>query len=329
MRRRNFIKLVCSAAAAWPSVAWGQQGDRIRRVGLISPLAADDPAAHSRNAAFLQGLQELGWSDGRNIQLAYRWGATDATRLRQATAELVALAPDVILAQGSSTVGWLQQATHTVPIVFVAVIDPVGAGFVDSYSHPGGNITGLANFEYGFSGKWLELLKEIAPNTRRVAVLRDTSIASGSGQLGAIQGTAPSSGLELRPINVRDATDMEQAVTEFARSANGAMIVTGSPFAIVHRKLIVTLAAANKLPAIYWDREAVVDGGLISYGVDLVAQYRHAATLVDRILKGEKPADLPVQAPTKYELVVNLKTAKSLGLTIPQSLLATADEVIE
>ena len=329
MRRRDFIKLICGAAAAWPAVAWGQQDDRIRRVGLIAPLAADDPAAQLRKAAFLQGLQELGWSDGRNIQVAYRWGATDAARIRQAAAELIALAPDVIVAQGSSTVGWLQQATHTVPIVFVAVVDPVGAGFVDSYAHPGGNITGLTNFEYGFSGKWLELLKEIAPNTRQVAVLRDASIAAGSGQLGAIQGAASSSGLELRPINVRDATEMEKAVTEFARSANGAMIVTGSPLAIIHRKLIVALAATNKLPAIYWDRAPVVDGGLISYGADLVAQYRHAATFVDRILKGDKPADLPVQAPTKYELVVNLKTAKSLGLTIPQSLLATADEVIE
>ena len=247
-------------------------------------------------------------------------GATDADRIRQSAAELIALAPDVILAQGSSTVGWLQQATHTVPIVFVAVIDPVGAG---------SNITGLTNFEYSFSGKWLELLKEIAPSIRRAVVLRDTSIASGSGQLGALQGIASSLGVELRPIGVRDATELKKAVAEFARSANGAMIVTGSPLAIVQRKLIVTLAATNKLPAIYWDRAPVNDGGLISYGADLVAQYRQAASYVDRILKGEKPADLPVQAPTKHELIINLKTAKALGLAIPPSLLASADEVIE
>jgi putative ABC transport system substrate-binding protein len=283
----------------------------------------------SRKEAFLQGLHELGWTDGRNIQIIYQWGATDADRIRQSAAELIAFAPDVILAQGGSTVGWLQQATHTVPIVFVAVIDPVGAGFVDSLARPGGNITGLTNFEYGFSGKWLELLKEIAPSIRRAAVLRDASIASGSGQLGALQGTASSSGVELRPISVRDATELKKAVAEFARSANGAMIVTGSPLAIVQRKLIVTLATTNKLPAIYSDRAFVNEGGLISYGADLIAQYQQAASYVDRILKGEMPADLPVQAPTKYELVINLKTAKTLGLTVPPTLLARADEVIE
>jgi putative ABC transport system substrate-binding protein len=313
----------------WPAIEWGQQAERIRRIGWITPLAADDPGAQRRTEAFLQELHELGWTDGQNIQVIYQWGATDADRIRRSAAELIALAPDVILAQGSSTVGWLQQATHTVPIVFVAVIDAVGAGFVDSLARPGGNITGLTNFEYGFSGKWLELLKEIAPSIRRAVVLRDTSIASGSGQLGALQGIASSLGVELRPISVRDAPELKKAVAEFARSANGAMIVTGSPLAIVQRKLIVTLAATNKLPAIYWDRAPVNDGGLISYGADLVAQYRQAASYVDRILKGEKPADLPVQAPTKYELVINLKTAKALGLAIPPSLLARADEVIE
>jgi putative tryptophan/tyrosine transport system substrate-binding protein len=329
MKRREFIRLIGGAAAAWPLAARGQQGERIRRVGLITPLAADDPGGQQRKATFLQGLQELGWTDGGNIQVIYRWGAADANRIHQSAAELIALAPDVILAQGSSTVGWLQQATHTVPIVFLAVIDPVGAGFVDSYAHAGGNITGFTQFEYSFSGKWLELLKEIAPGIRRVAVLRDATIAAGSGQLGALQGIASSSGVELRPINVRDATEIKNAVTEFARSADGAMIVTGSPLAIVQRKLIVTLAATNKLPAIYWDRAPVNDGGLISYGADLIAQYRHAATYVDRILKGEKPADLPVQTPTKYELVINLKTAKTLGLTVPPSLITRADEVIE
>jgi putative ABC transport system substrate-binding protein len=312
--------MIGGAATTWPAIAWGQQGERIRRIGLITGLAADDPGAQRRKEAFLQGLHELGWTDGQNIEVIYQWGATDADRIRQSAAELIALAPDVILAQGSSTVGWLQQATHTVPIVFVAVIDPVGAG---------SNITGLTNFEYSFSGKWLELLKEIAPSIRRAAVLRDASIASGSGQLGALQGIASTLGVELRPISVRDATELKKAVAEFARSANGAMIVTGSPLATVQRKLIVTLAATNKLPAIYSDRAFVNEGGLISYGADQIAQYQQAASYVHRILKGEKPADLPVQAPTKYELVINLKTAKALGLAVPPAMQARADEMIE
>ena len=315
--RREFITLLGGAAAAWPLAARAQQGERVRRIGVLMNVAADDPEAQARNAAFLQGLQELGWTVGRNVRIDYRWAAGDADRLRRYAAELVALAPDVVLASGTSTVGPLQQATRTVPIVFAGVADPVGAGFVDSLARPGGNATGFISFEYGLSGKWLELLKEIAPGVTRVAVLRDSAISGGTGQFGAIQSVAPSLGVEVIPINVRDAGEIERAVAAFARAPNGGLIVTASGLAIVHRELIVMLAARHKLPAVYYYRFFVTDGGLVSYGPDPHDQYRRAAGYVDRILKGEKPADLPVQAPTKYELVINLKTAKALGLDVP------------
>jgi ABC-type uncharacterized transport system substrate-binding protein len=292
-------------------------------------LAESDPEGLTRVEAFLQGLQQLGWTDGRNVRVDIRWVA-DAEGIRKNTVELVALAPDVILATASPIVGALQQASRTVPIVFVSVIDPVGGGFVDSLARPGGNATGFMLFEYGLSGKWLELLKQIAPGMTRAAVIRDPTITGGIGQFAAIQSVAPSVGVEVSPVNVRDAEEIERAVTAFARSSNGGLIVTASPLAAaVHRDLIVALAARHKLPAIYASRIFVASGGLTSYAPDLVDQYRRAASYVDRILKGEKPADLPVQAPTKFELVVNLKTAKALGLEMPTTLLARADEVIE
>jgi putative ABC transport system substrate-binding protein len=299
------------------------------RIGVFMPLAEDDPVDQARIAAFLQGLQHTGWTDGRNVRIDYRWSAGDDERVRKYAAELVALAPDVILATGSATVGALLQATRTIPIVFPIAVDPVGAGFVESSARPGGNATGFLLFEYGISGKWLELLKEIAPKLKRVAILRDPSIAAGSGQLGAIQSVAPSLGVELSPFGVRDGGEIERAIAAFARVPNSGLIVTGTPLATVHRDLIITLAVRHKLPAVYYDRLFVGAGGLISYGPDILDQYRRAAAYVDRILKGEKPADLPVQAPTKYELVINLKTAKSLGLEVPPTLLARADEVIE
>ena len=331
MRRREFITLIGGAAAAWPLAAGAQQGERMRRIGVLIGSAgdADDTDVQERLAAFQQGLQQLGWTDGRNVQIEYRWGAGDADRIRRFAAELVALAPDVILATGTSTAGVLQQATRTVPIVFVNVADPVGAGFVDSLARPGGNVTGFLNFEYGLAGKWLELLKQIAPGVTRVAVIRDPPTSAGIGQFGAIQAVAPSFGMELTPVNLRDAGEIERAVAAFARAPNGGLIVTGSALATLHRDLIIALAAKHRLPAVYSVPLFVADGGLISYGADLVDQYRRAAGYVDRILKGEKPADLPVQAPTKYELVINLKTAKALGLDMPPTLLARADEVIE
>jgi putative tryptophan/tyrosine transport system substrate-binding protein len=329
MRRREFITLLGGAAAAWPLAAQAQHGERMRRIGVLLPAAADDPEWQARVGAFQQALALLGWTIGRNVRIEYRWGAGDADRFRQYAAELVALAPDVILASGSPSVAALQRATRTAPVVFGSVIDPVGAGFVESLARPGGNITGFTVFEYGISGKWLELLKQIAPGVTRVAVLRDAAIAAGSGQLGALQGAAPSFGVELRPVDVRDANEIERAVTAFAREGNGGLIVTGSGLAIVHRQLIMALAARHKLPAVYFQRFFVTSGGLMSYGPDQTDQYRQAAGYVDRILKGEKPADLPVQAPTKYELVINLKTAKALGLDVPRALLARADEVIE
>jgi ABC-type uncharacterized transport system substrate-binding protein len=325
--RRELIAAL-GGAAAWPLAAQAQQDERMRRVGVLAPYAADDEEGQRRIAAFLKELQQFGWAEGRNIQIVYRWGAADAERIRTSKAELLGVA-DVILSQGSSITSALQQATNTVPVVFVNVADPVGAGFVDSLSRPGGNITGFMNFEYGFSGKWLELLKEIAPRMSRVGVLRDPTIASGSGQLGAIQSVAPGLGVELYPINVKGPTEIERGITGFVRSTDDGLIVTASPLAAVHRKLIVMLARRHRMPAIYWDRTSVHDGGLISYGADLTDQFRRAASYVDRILKGENPADLPVQAPTKYELVINLKTAKVLGLTIPPGVLAIADEVIE
>jgi putative ABC transport system substrate-binding protein len=301
----------------------------MRRIGVLMTLAADDLQGQARLVAFVQGLQESGWTDGRNVRIDIRWGAGSAERMRGYAAELVALAPDVILATGSVTVGPLLQATRAVPIVFVVVPDPVGAGFVNNLARPGGNATGFLQFEYVLSGKWLELLKQIAPGITRAAVLRDPAISAGIGQFGAIQAVAPALGVEVIPINVRDAGEIEDAITAFARSSNGGLIVTGSTLAIVHRELIITLAARHKLPAVYYERFFVSSGGLSSYGPNLVDQYRRAAGYVDRILKGEKPADLPVQAPTKYELVINLKTAKALGLEVPPTLLARADEVIE
>jgi putative tryptophan/tyrosine transport system substrate-binding protein len=328
MRRRAFISLLGGAAAAWPLAARAQQGERMRRIGVLVPQDQDSPVAQARIAALLQELQRLGWT-GRNVRIDIRWAGAEVENIRKHAAELAALAPDVILANGSVVVTPLLQATRTVPIVFVVVPDPVGAGFVDSLARPGGNATGFVQFEYGLSGKWLELLKEVAPRLTRAAVLRDAAIPAGTGQFGAIQSVAPSVGLEVSPVNIRDASEIERAVGAFARSANGGLIVTGSALAQLHRNLIITLAARYKLPAIYFERFFVTAGGLISYGPDLVDQYRRAADYVDRILKGEKPAELPVQAPTKYETVINLKTAKALGLEIPQTVLARADEVIE
>jgi putative tryptophan/tyrosine transport system substrate-binding protein len=328
MRRRAFMSLL-GAAAAWPLAARAQQSDRIRRIGVLMSVAAEDPEGPARTAAFAHGLQQLGWSVGGKMRIDYRWGAGDGDRIRRYAAELIALAPDVILATGSATLGPLLQATRTVPIVFVHVPDPVGAGFVDSLPRPGGNATGFTLFEYVTSGKWLELLKEIAPRTTRAAVIRDPAIPSGIGQWGAIQTAAPSVGVEISPVNVRDVGEIERAVTAFAHSSNGGIIVTGSALTQVHRDLIVRLAARHKLPAVYFERFFVTGGGLVSYGADMVDQFRRAAGYVDRILKGEKPADMPVQAPTKYELVINLKTAKALGLDVPPTLLARADEVIE
>ena len=328
MRRREFITLVGGAAAAWPLTAHAQQPEQVRRIGVLIPLAADDPEGKARQTAFLQVLQQLGWADGRNVRIDTRWAGAKADDIHKHAAELAALAPDVILAHGTSTVRPLLQATRTVPIVFVNVIDPVGAAIVDSLARPGGNATGFIQFEYGISGKWLELLKEIAPGVRRVAVLRDAA-NSGTGQFGALQSIAPSMGVELRPVNVGEASEIERTITSFARSPNGGLIQTGSSLATAHRQLIVTLAARYKLPAVYSTRFFVKGGGLISYGADFIDQYRRAAVYVDRILKGEKPADLPVQVPTKYELVINLKTAKALGITVPQGLLARADQVIE
>jgi putative tryptophan/tyrosine transport system substrate-binding protein len=330
VRRREFITVLASAAAAWPLAARAQQGEGIRRIGVLMASAADDSENQARMAAFLQGLAQLGWTDGRNLWIDTRWATTNADDLRRHAAELAALAPDVLIAAtGTATAAPLLQATRIVPIVFVIVIDPVGAGFVASLARPGGNATGFTAFEYGVSGKWLELLKEVAPGVTRVAVLRDPAVASGIGQFAAVQAVAPSLGVELSPIDTRDAPEIERAVTVFARSGNSGLIVTPSPVANRHRELITALAARHNLPAVYAFRFYVTAGGLISYGPDTIDQYRRAAAYVDRILKGEKPADLPVQAPTKYELVINLKTAKALGLEIPSSVLARADEVIE
>ncbi|MGB8744368.1 MAG: ABC transporter substrate-binding protein [Pseudolabrys sp.] len=330
MRRREFIGGILGSAATWPLAARAQQGEQMRRIGVLtSGAAADDPDGQVRSAAFVQGLQQLGWTDGRNIRIDYRWGAGDADNMRKYAAELVALAPDVILASGTASVAPLLQATRTVPIVFVQVTDPVGAGFVDSLAHPGGNATGFLLFEYAISAKWLELLKEIAPRVSRAGVIRDPAQTAGTGQFGVIQSVAPSLGMDVSAINLRDAPEIERGIAAFARSANGGLILTSSALSVVHRDLIVTLAARHKLPAVYYRRQFVTGGGLISYGPDVAEQNRRAAGYVDRILKGEKPADLPVQAPTKYELLVNVKTAKALGLTVPTSLLARADEVIE
>jgi putative ABC transport system substrate-binding protein len=329
MQRREFMTLLGGAAVAWPLTARAQQREPMRRIGVILPAAADDAVFQARVGAFLQALALLGWTIGRNVRIDTRWATTNAAEIRRHATELAALAPDVILAGGTSPVGPLLQATRNVPIVFTLVVDPVGAGFVDSLARPGGNATGFMNFEFSMGGKWLELLKEIAPGVTRAAVLRDATQGFATSQFAVIQAVAPLLRMEVSPVNLRDAGEIERAIAAFARVPNGGLILTGSGMAIFHRDLIVTLAARHKLPAVYFDRVFVGAGGLISYGTDLIDQYRRAAGYVDRILKGEKPADMPVQAPTKYETVINLKTAKALGLTVPPTLLARADQVIE
>ena len=329
MKRRAFITLLGGAAVAWPFAARAQQRERMRRIGVLLPAAADDADFQAWVGAFQQALAQSGWIIGRNVRIDTRWGGGKSEDIRRHATELVALAPDVILAHGTSTVRPLVQATRSIPIVFPVAGDPVGAGFVDSLAQPGGNVTGFMTVEYSFGGKWLELLKEIAPSVTRVAVLRDASQGSGTSQFAVIQGMASSLKVEVSPVNTRNADEIERAVAACARSANGGLIVTAAGGAAVHRHLITTLAARHKLPAVYSGRHFVTSGGLISYYADFIDQYQRAAGYVDRILKGEKPADLPVQAPTKYELVINLKTAKALGLEVPPTLLARADEVIE
>jgi len=326
--RRNVMSLLAGGAAAWPLAARAQQPERMRRIGVLMNRAADNPEGQTRLAAFMQGLQEAGWAVGRNARIDIRWGAGDVDRERRYAAELVALAPDIILAGGTVSVASAQQASRSVPIVFAAVTDPVGGGFVDSLARPGGNVTGFMTFEYSLSGKWLELLKEIAPGVKRASVLRDAANPGGNAQFSVIQAVAPSLGIEVNPISVRDAGEIERSIVAFARSANVGLVVTSTAMS-VHHDLIIMLAAQHKLPAVYGNRFAVTGGGLVSFAPDYVDQYRRAAGYVDRILKGEKPADLPVQAPTKYELVINLKTAKALGIEMPASVLARADEVIE
>jgi len=330
MRRREFITLLGGGAVvASPLTARALQTDKMRRIGVLRAATAGDPDVQMNIAAFAQTLEQLGWSDGRNVRIDYRLSGANADKTRADAAELVSLGPDVIFASGSSAVEALAWATRTVPIVFALVVDPVGSGFVDSLSRPGSNITGLMLFEYDLSAKWLELLKQIAPNVTRAAVLRDPAITAGIGQFAVIQSVARSVGVEVSPVNVRDKSEIERAVTAFAGTSNGGLILTASALSVFHRELIISLAARHRLPAVYYRRVFVADGGLISYGADITDQYRRAAGYVDRVLKGEKPADLPVQAPTKYELVINLKTAKALGLELPTSLLARADEVIE
>ena len=329
MRRREFIKLLGGATAAWPVSVRAQQTDLVRRIGVLMNKAANDPLSPNEIAVLLGGLQERGWTPGGNLQIEYRWSAGDANLYRKYAAELVALAPDIILAVGGTTVGALQQVTRTVPIVFVEVTDPVNRGLVTSLARPGGNATGFTQFEFSIAGKWLELLKQIAPNVTRVAVIRDPGQFSGIGEVAAIQAMAPSLGVEVSHVDARDVSDIDRAITLIARNSNGGLIVTASASAVRHRELIITLAAQHRLPAVYYFRYFVTGGGLISYGPDPVDPFRRAADYVDRILKGEQAADLPVQAATKYELVINLKAAKALGLTIPLAVLSRADEVIE
>jgi ABC-type uncharacterized transport system substrate-binding protein len=329
MRRREFITLLGGAVAAWPLAARAQQAERMRRIGVLLPASSDNAEFQAWVQAFVQGLALLGWTIGRNVRIDTRWATSNAAEVRKHAAELAALAPDVILAHGASSVALLLQMTRTVPIVFPTAVDPVGAGIVDSLARPGGNATGFSGLEYGLSGKWLELLKEIAPEMTRAAVLRDPANPGGPALFGIIQAVAPSLRVEVIPINMSDPGEIERSVAAFAHSSIGGLIITPNPFAFAHRDLILTLAARHKLPAIYYDRAFVAAGGLISYGPDFLDQYRRAGGYVDRILKGEKPADLPVQAPTNYELVINLKTAKALGLEVPPSLLVRADEVIE
>jgi ABC-type uncharacterized transport system substrate-binding protein len=328
MRRREFITLV-GGAVSWPFAARAQQAERVRRIGMLTGIAGEDVHTKIRFSALVQELQRLGWTEGRNVRIDTRAGEGNPANIRKYAAELVSLAPDVIVAAGATPVASLLEATHTVPIVFTIVVDPMGAGFVEKLSRPGGNATGFMLFDYSLSGKWLELLKQVAPNVTQAAVLRDTSSSAGVGQFAVVQAVAPSLGMEVSTISVRDVREIDRAVTAFAREPNGGLIVTAGPSTVVHRDLIVSLAARHKLPAVYFDRTPVISGGLISYGPDVVSQFREAAGYVDRILKGEKPANLPVQAPNKYELVINLKTAKALGLEVPPMLLARADEVIE
>jgi putative ABC transport system substrate-binding protein len=331
MRRREFITLLGGTAAttAWPLNTRAQQSSVMRRIAVLLGGAPDNPEVQANGAAFEQGLEKLGWTDGRNVRIDHRWGAGDVDNIRKQAAEIVALAPDVILTGSSATIGPVLQATRAAPIVFVGVLDPVGSGFVASLARPGGNATGFMQFEYSLSAKWLELLKEIAPGVTRAAVLWDPTISAGVGQFAVLQSMAPSLGVELTPVSMRDAPEIERGVAAFARSANDGLIVTASPLTLVHRELIIRVAADHKLPAVYFERYFVTSGGLISYGPHMTDQYRQAAGYVDRILKGEKPANLPVQAPTKYELAINLKTAKALGIAVPPTLLARADEVIE
>jgi putative tryptophan/tyrosine transport system substrate-binding protein len=329
MERREVIALLGGVAAAWPLAARAQQRERVRRIGVLLSQSTEDRVAQTRYAAFLQGLQRSGWEIGRNVQIEARWVATGGENTRKAAAELVSLAPDVILATGSASTGPLLQLTRSIPIVFVHTPDPVGAGYVSSMSRPGGNATGFINFEYGLGAKWLELLKQIMPNAARAAIVRDPTITAGIGMWGAMQAAAPSLGIDVIPVNIHEPAEIEKAIADFARIPNGGVVVTGSGLAVTHRELIVSLAARHRLPAVYFERFFVDAGGLVSYGADLVDQYRQAAGYVDRILRGEKPADLPVQAPTRYELIINLKTAKALGLSVSDALLARADEVIE
>jgi putative ABC transport system substrate-binding protein len=329
MRRRDFLVVLGGAPAVWPLVTHAQQGDRVRRIGVLLPAAANDPRFQAWVGAFLQGLALSGWIIGSNVRVDTRWATGNAAEFRKHATELVALAPDVILAHGNTLIALLLQTSRTIPVVFPVAIDPVGTGLVDSLARPGGNATGFVSFEYGLSGKWLELLKQIAPNVTHVAVIRDAAIPAGQGQFAAIASVGPSLEIEVSPINVRNVDEIKDAISAFARVPNGGLIVTASGAALEHREQIVTFAERHKLPAVYYERLFVDAGGLISYGADYADQYRHAAGYVDRILKGEKPADLPVQVPTKYELVINLKTAKGLDLTIPPSVLARAHEVIE
>jgi putative tryptophan/tyrosine transport system substrate-binding protein len=328
MNRRELIAILGSTAAAWPLGARAQQSERMRRIGVLTPLGEVDPEGQVRISAFLKALQQLGWTDGSNLRIDYRRTLGDAERTQRYAVELVALAPDVILAIGAN-VAALLQATSSVPIVFVAVPDPVGAGFVENLARPGGNATGFTTFEYSIGAKWLELLKEIAPNVKRAAVIRNTEEAAGTAQFAAVQAVAPALGVEVSPIGMRDMPEIERATMAFARGPKGGLVVTANAFGVVHRELIIALAARHQLPAIYPQRLFVTEGGLISYGPNFVDQYRQAAGYVDRILRGEKPADLPVQAPTKYELAINLKSAKALGIDVPPTLLARADEVTE
>ena len=328
MRRRDFIRIVAGSAAAWPLLARAQR-QQVKSIGILLPGTADDPVFQARLAAFYQELALLGWTIGRNVRIEPRWATANAAELRRHAQELAALAPDVILATGDSTLPPLLQATRTIPIVFPLAGDPVGAGFIDSLARPGGNVTGFMLFEYTMAGKWLELLKEVAPNVTRVAVLRDPANPSQTAQFGAMRAVAPSLRVDIIPINVRDASEIERGVADFARSGNGGLIPASSALALRHRDLIITLAAKHNLPAIYWERFFVTAGGLMSYGPDLIDNYRRAAGYVDRILKGEKPADLPVQTPTKYEMTTNLKTAKALGLSVPLGMQQRADELIE